>query len=72
MERYFLDAAVVDATCSSNKTAQMILIGGERSVYEKAYPLLQVLAHRVEHIGGHGASQFHRQAFAIRTTKGNK
>ena len=72
MERYFLDAAYVDAKRIDGNSVQMILVGGEKSVYEKACPILQSLAEAVEHIGGHGASQFHRQAFAIRTTKSDK
>ena len=72
MERYFLDAAYVDAKQDNNSSIQMILVGGERSVYDKVNSLLESLADGVEHIGGHGASQFHRQAFAIRTTKSSK
>ena len=62
----FLDAVVINEGKGESRGVQMILVGGESSVYAKALPVLEKIADDVRHIGVNGASQFYRQAFAVR------
>ena len=62
----FLDAAVINEETDNTGAIQMILVGGEASVYEQVLPIFQRIARSVKHIGANGASQFYRQAFAVR------
>lgn len=60
-ERNFLDATYLD-----DKYKDILVVGGDKYVYENVSTILNLLADKVLHIGEHGASQFYRQAFAVR------
>ena len=62
----FLDAALINEDKGESEAIQMILVGGDSSVYEKALPVLEKIADSVRRMGENGASQFYRQAFAVR------
>ncbi len=62
----FLDAVVINEAEGESGTMQMILVGGESSVYKQVLPTFKKIAKSVKHIGLNGASQFYRQAFAVR------
>ena len=62
----FLDAAIINEEQTEPDVVQMMLIGGDEYVYERVQPIFQCIAKDVRHIGTNGASQFYRQAFAVR------
>ena len=62
----FLDAVIINENVGDCGAMQMILVGGEQSVYERALPVFERIARNVKHLGPSGASQFYRQAFAVR------
>jgi len=62
----FLDAVVINENEGEFGTMKMILVGGELSVYRQVLPIFKKIAKSVKHIGLNGASQFYRQAFAVR------
>ena len=62
----FLDAAIIHENPNSSDAIQMILIGGEESIYKSVLPVFEKIAANVKHIGINGASQFYRQAFGVR------
>ncbi len=62
----FLDAAIINESVEDSGVIQMILVGGEEDVYERALPIFKKISKSVKHLGPNGASQFYRQAFAVR------
>ena len=70
-EKEFLDAAYLDVKNQDNNLVKMLLVGGDKYVYDKITPQLKLLADNIAHIGEHGASQFYRQAFAVRSIREN-
>ena len=65
-EIHFLDAALINEEQSESELMQMMLIGGDKHAYNKILPVFQRIIKNVKHIGANGASQFYRQAFAVR------
>jgi 2-hydroxy-3-oxopropionate reductase len=65
----FLDAAIINEEQTDPDVVQMMLIGGDKYVYERALPLFQHIAKEVRYLGVNGASQFYRQAFGVRAKK---
>lgn len=65
-EMHFLDAALINEEKSESGLMQMMLFGGDSHAYNKVLPLFQRIIKSVKHLGGNGASQFYRQAFAVR------
>ena len=68
-EIQFLDAALINEEQNESGLIQMILIGGDSHAYNKVLPVFQQIAKNVKHLGANGASQFYRQAFAVRAKK---
>ncbi|MEJ2115630.1 MAG: NAD(P)-binding domain-containing protein [Gammaproteobacteria bacterium] len=62
----FLDATVISEKQMEFGLIQMMLVGGDKYLYDKVLPVLSRIAENVRHIGENGASQFYRQAFAVR------
>lgn len=62
----FLDAVIISESKKESRAIRMMLVGGESSVYEQVLPMFNKIAKSVRHIGANGASQFYRQAFAVR------
>jgi len=62
----FLDAAIINEQKDQSGALQMLLVGGEKSVYEKTLPIFQSISKSVKYLGANGASQFYRQAFGVR------
>ena len=62
----FLDAAIINEDAGDSGTIQMILAGGDVGDYKRALPIFEKIARGVQHLGPSGASQFYRQAFAVR------
>ena len=65
-EVHFLDAALINEEKNESGLMQMMLIGGDKHAYNKILPVFQRIIKNVKHIGANGASQFYRQAFAVR------
>ncbi len=61
-ERNFLDATYLD-----DKYQDILVVGGDKYIFENVSSILNLLADKVLHIGEHGASQFYRQAFGVRS-----
>lgn len=68
-EIHFLDAALINEEQSETEHMQMMLIGGDDHAYSKVLPVFQRIIKNVKHLGASGASQFYRQAFAVRAKK---
>ncbi len=68
-EILFLDAALINEEQNQSGLMQMMLIGGESHAYEMVLPIFQRIVKNVKHLGANGASQFYRQAFAVRAKK---
>ncbi len=62
----FLDAVVINENVEDSGTIQMMLVGGESSIYDRVLPIFEKISKNVKHIGVNGASQFYRQAFVVR------
>ena len=62
----FLDAVIIHENQNDSDAIQMILVGGEESIYKSVLPVFEKIAINVKHIGMNGASQFYRQAFGVR------
>lgn len=62
----FLDATVINEKPVESGLIQMMLIGGDKHQFERCLPVFSRIAEQVKHVGENGASQFYRQAFAIR------
>ena len=54
---------------SESDLMQMMLIGGDCHAYNKVLPVFQRIVKNVKHLGANGASQFYRQAFAVRAKR---
>ena len=65
-ERPFLDATVINEEQMESGLIHMMLVGGDKNLYDKVLPELSLIAENVIHIGENGASKFYRQAFAVR------
>ncbi|MBT8125038.1 MAG: hypothetical protein KJO81_09460 [Gammaproteobacteria bacterium] len=65
-EVHFLDAALINEAQSESDLMQMMLIGGDSHAYNQVLPVFQRIIKDVKHLGANGASQFYRQAFAVR------
>ena len=63
-EKNFLDATYLD-----DKDQDILLVGGDKYIFENFSSILDILADKVVHIGEHGASQFYRQAFGVRNKR---
>ena len=66
LEMFFLDSVVLNEDNSDSDFIHMMLFGGDQYAYEKVHPIFQRIARNIKHIGVNGASQFYRQAFAVR------
>ncbi|MDE0410973.1 MAG: NAD(P)-binding domain-containing protein [Gammaproteobacteria bacterium] len=62
----FLDAVIINEDAGDPDSIQMMLVGGDANDYERALPIFEKIARSVRHLGSSGASQFYRQAFAVR------
>jgi 3-hydroxyisobutyrate dehydrogenase-like beta-hydroxyacid dehydrogenase len=62
----FLDAAIINEEQTEHDAVQMLLIGGDEHLYVRVLPIFQRIAKEVKYLGANGASQFYRQAFAVR------
>jgi len=68
-EILFLDAVLINEEQHQSGLMQMMLIGGEGYAYEIVLPIFKRIVKNVKHLGVNGASQFYRQAFAVRAKK---
>ncbi len=65
----FLDATILNEGQRDAENIQMVLVGGEHSLYQQVLPVFEKIANEVKHIGVNGASQFYRQAFGVRAKR---
>jgi 3-hydroxyisobutyrate dehydrogenase len=54
---FMLDAPVSGGSEGAAKGTLSIMVGGERSQFERALPIFQAMGKTITHVGGHGAGQ---------------